>query len=50
MIDEAIELLTIMYIKQYEKERKEKEYVKMTKSDFIKHHIKLLKEIKKNNN
>ena len=47
MIEEAIKQLTIMYIKQYEKEKKEKEYIKISKSDFIKHHIKVLKEIKK---
>lgn len=47
MLDMAIEVLTKMYIIQYEKEKNKKEYITMLKSDFIKHHIKTLKEIKK---
>ena len=45
-MEEAIEILTKMYIKEYSK--KEKQTLTMKKEDFIKFCIKLVKTIQKN--
>ena len=46
MIDDAIEYLTKMLIKQFEKDKEQKEYINISKQDLLKKSIKLLKMVK----